>query len=163
MAINDMRDLFLGGLHAIHNAERMQLEAYPQTMDTLEEPGAREGLQAHVGETKQHSERLEQILSNMGEEPVRFDNPIMRGIFDTGQRVVEESENRGVIDSGMIAAFQIGEHYEIATYGTLRTYAQALGMDEAAQLLQQTLDEEKAQDERLSEIAERVANPRANQ
>ena len=163
MAINSMKDLFLGGLHAIYSAEQMQLEAYPQTMDTLEEPGAREGLQAHVDETRQHSERLERILSDMGEETVRADNPIMQGIFDVGQQVLQQSEDRGVVDSGMIGAFQIGEHYEIATYGTLRTYAQALGMDEAAQLLQQTLDEEKAQDERLSQLAERVANPRAQQ
>ena len=163
MAINNMKDLFVGGLHAIYSAEQMQLEAYPQTMDMLEEPGAREGLQAHIDETQQHSGRLEQILTSMGEQPQRVDNPIMQGIFDVGQQVVQQSENRGVIDSGMIAAFQIGEHYEIATYGTLRTYAQALGMDEAAQLLQQTLDEEKAQDGRLSELAEQVANPRAQQ
>ena len=163
MAINNMRDLFLGGVQAIYSAEQMQLEAYPQTMDTLEEPGAREGLQAHVDETQQHSQRLEQILTNMGEQPQRVDNPIMQGIFDVGQQVVQQSEDRGVTDSGMIAAFQIGEHYEIATYGTLRTYAQALGMDEAAQLLQQTLDEEKAQDERLSQLAQQVANPRAQQ
>ena len=69
MAINNMRDLFVGGVQAIYSAEQMQLEAYPQTMDTLEEPGAREGLQAHVDETQQHAERLEQILTGMGEQP----------------------------------------------------------------------------------------------
>ena len=163
MAINNLRDLFVGGAQAIYSAEQMQLEAYPQTMDMLEEPGAREGLQAHVDETQQHSQRLEQILTGMGEQPQRVDNPIMQGIFDVGQQILQQSEDRGVVDSGMIAAFQIGEHYEIATYGTLRTYAQALGMGEAVQLLQQTLDEEKAQDERLSQLAEAVANPRAQQ
>ena len=162
MAINNMRDLFVGGVQAIYSAEQMQLEAYPQTMDTLEEPGAREGLQAHVDETQQHAQRLEQILTGMGEQPQRVDNPIMQGIFDVGQQIIQQAEDRGVVDSGMIASFQIGEHYEIATYGTLRTYAQALGMDEAAQLLQQTLDEEKAQDDRLSELAQQVANPRAS-
>lgn len=161
MALDNMRDLFLRGMQAVYNAERQQIEAYPQAMETLEEPAAREGLQAHIDETRQHSERLERIFSQMGEEPVRAENPIMEGIFQTGQQVVEESSDRGVVDSGFVAALQLRQHYEIASYGTLRTYAEALGMDDAVGLLQQTLEEEKAEDERLTELAVRVANPRA--
>lgn len=161
MALENMRDLFVRGMQAVYNAERQQLEAYPGAMEMLDEPASREGLQAHIDETKQHSERLEQIFSQMGEEPIRAENPIMDGIFQTGQQIVEESEDRGVRDSGFVAALQLGQHYEIASYGTLRTYAEGLGMDEAVELLQQSLDEEKAEDERLTELAVQVANPSA--
>ena len=92
--MKNLRDLFVGGMQALYNAERQQIEAYPQAMDTLDEPSAREGLQAHIDETKAHSERPERIFSRMGEEPVRADNPIMEGIFQTGQQVVESSEDR---------------------------------------------------------------------
>ncbi len=115
----------------------------------------------HLDQTKGHVERLEEIFEQLDETPKGKTCKAMKGLIEEGSEILEENGEDSVIDAGIIAAAQKVEHYEIATYGTLRTWADLLNQDEAAGLLQETLDEEGETDKKLNELAEEIVNPEA--
>jgi ferritin-like metal-binding protein YciE len=115
----------------------------------------------HLDQTKVHVERLEEIFERLDENPKGKTCQAMKGLVEEGSEILEEDGEESVLDAGIIAAAQKVEHYEIASYGTVRTFAQLLGEDEAAELLQETLDEEGEADKLLTQLAQDMVNPEA--
>jgi ferritin-like metal-binding protein YciE len=152
-----MNDLLVHELRDMYSAEKQLTKALPRMIKAADNEELRQALEHHLGETEQHATRLESILSEL-EIPTRGAKcQAMEGLIEEGKTILEEEMDEEVRDAAIICAAQRVEHYEIAGYGCARTFAQQLGHDDAAQLLQQTLDEEKAADERLTQIAvERV-------
>ena len=118
-------------------------------------------IEMHLDETKEHVERLEQIFEGLDESAKGKTCKAMKGLIEEGSEILEEKGEDSVLDAGIIAAAQKVEHYEIATYGTLRTWADLLDEDEASGLLQETLDEEGEADKKLNDLAEEIVNPEA--
>lgn len=152
-AMKNMNDLLVHELKDLYSAEKQLTKALPKMIKAADNEELRDALQSHLGETEEHVTRLETILSQL-EIPTRGAKcQAMEGLIEEGKTVLEEEMEEEVRDAAMICAAQRVEHYEIAGYGCARTFAQQLGYDDAAQLLQQTLDEEKAADEKLTQIA----------
>ncbi len=124
-------------------------------------PELQEAFRTHREETETHVERLEEVFSSINESPATKTCAAMQGLVEESEEMVEENRGSPAIDAALIAAAQKVEHYEIASYGTLCTWAETMGHTRAAELLEATLDEEKNTDARLTEIAEMVANPSA--
>jgi ferritin-like metal-binding protein YciE len=120
-----------------------------------------EALENHLAETEEHVSRAEEVFGLLGKKAMAKKCEAMDGLIKEGQGIMEDCEEGAMCDAGIISAGQKIEHYEIASYGTLRTFAEILGLDEAVQLLQQTLDEEKAADEKLTEVAISAVNIQA--
>jgi ferritin-like metal-binding protein YciE len=121
----------------------------------------RDGFQQHLEQTRQHAARLEQIARRLNEAPHGKTCKGMAGLLKEGEEFIKDDGDQDVIDAGLIAAAQRVEHYEMAAYGCARAFARALGLDEDAELLQQTLDEEGETNKKLTQIAESVVNPDA--
>src|SRR4029077_16238936 len=159
MKLDTLRKLYIEELRDVYNAENQVLKALPKMTKAASAEELREALQDHLEETKGHVERIEEIFNELNESPKSKTCHGMKGLVEEGSEILEEKGEESVIDAGIIAAAQKVEHYEIATYGTLRTWAELLGETEAADLLQQTLDEEGDADKRLNELAEEIVNP----
>lgn len=157
-AVRTLNDLFLHTLKDIYYSERQIMRALPRMMKKAAHPELKQALEMHRGETEGQIERLQRIFE-MLEKPARgVKCEAMDGILSEAESLMEEVEDPEVGDAGMIANAQAVEHYEITRYGTLVAWAEELGMPDAAKLLQQTLDEEKATDKKLSELAEKRVN-----
>ena len=156
MEMDTLRDLFVHELKDVASAERQILKALPKMINAVSEPGLAAALESHRVETEAQVGRLEQILTDL-DEPTRTNKACkgMQGILEEGSEMLEERKgiDAEVLDAGIIAGAQKVEHYEIAVYGTLATYAKTLGEASALRLLLTTLDEEKAADEKLTRIA----------
>ena len=152
-----LRDLFLMELADIYDAEQQLTEALPEMAEAAEFPELKSGFENHLIQTKTHIQRLEQVFTIFGQEAEGEKCKAMKGLIAEGEALVKKE----VGDAGLIAAAQKVEHYEIATYGTLRNWAEMLGESEAANLLQQTLDEEKENDDKLTALAESAINDAA--
>lgn len=163
MALNSMQDLAIYKLQAIYDAEQQALQAYPQIMDAVTSPELKQGLQQHMQQTQQQVQRLEQIFQQLGQTPRSQPCVSMQGLIQEAQQLIQQGGAPEVLDAAIIGAAQAIEHHEIAAYGTARTMAQQLGMTEAAQLLEQTLDEEKQTDAKLTTLAEQNVNQKAKQ
>lgn len=163
MQLNSMQDLATYKLQAIYDAENQALQAYPQIMDAVSSPQLKQALHHHMQQTKQQVQRLEQIFQQMGGTPSGQPCVSMQGLIQEAQQLLQQGGAPEVLDAAIIAAAQAIEHHEIAAYGTARTIAQELGMTEAAQLLEQTLEEEKQTDAQLTQLAERNVNQKAKQ
>jgi ferritin-like metal-binding protein YciE len=159
--IKTMDDLFVHTLRDIYYAEKQIVQALPEMIDKASDPQLKQGFQTHLGETKQHVTRLEQVFRLHGNEPRMVDCPAIDGIIDEAEDVAGEVEDKSVLDAALIAAAQAVEHYEITRYGTLIAWAKQLGRNDCAALLQQNLDEEKATDKKLTAMAESKLNRRA--
>jgi ferritin-like metal-binding protein YciE len=159
--IKTMDDLFVHTLRDIYYAEKQIVQALPEMIDKASDPQLKQGFQTHLGETKQHVTRLEQVLRLHGNEPMMVHCPAIDGIIDEAEDVAGEVEDKSVLDAALIAAAQAVEHYEITRYGTLIAWAKELGRNDCATLLQQNLDEEKAADKKLTAMAESKLNRRA--
>ncbi len=122
----------------------------------------KQAFEEHLEQTKEHVERLEEIFEKLDEKPTGKTCHAMKGLIEEGSEILKEDGEDFVLDAGIIAAAQKVEHYEMAGYGTVRTFAQMLGEEDAAELLQQTLDEEGETDKRLTELAEEVVNVQAS-
>jgi ferritin-like metal-binding protein YciE len=153
MAEKSLKDLFVMTLKDIYHAEKQILKALPKMAKSSEGSELKEALEKHRKETEGQVERLEEVFKLMDMKPSAKTCEAIKGLLAEGEEVIEECEDSGVRDAGMIAAAQAVEHYEIARYGTLRAWAEELGMDDAATLLEETLQEEKKADEILNEIA----------
>jgi len=151
--IQSMNDLFEHQLKDIYYAENQIVKALPEMIEKATAPQLAEGLRSHLAETKQHVSRLEQVFQMLGKEPQGVDCPAIDGIIDEAEDVSGEVEDKNVLDAAIIAAAQAVEHYEMTRYGTLVAWARQLGRDDCASILEQTLNEEKAADEKLTKLA----------
>jgi ferritin-like metal-binding protein YciE len=156
-----MDELFLNELKDVYNAEKQLVAALPRMAKAAQSPKLQQAITKHLRETESHVKRLEQILQSLG-EPLRGKKcKGMEGLIEEGKEILEEDGAAEVIDAAIISAAQRVEHYEIAAYGCLRTYAQLLGNTEADRLLQQTLAEEEATDKALTALGEGGINQAA--
>ncbi|GGK14581.1 YciE/YciF family protein [Deinococcus malanensis] len=156
MQMQDLTDLYVLKLQEIYSAEQQGLQAMQQGCDMVQTPELKEGLTMHIEQTQQQIQRLEQLFQKMGAQPGGETNLAMQGLVQEVQKLMQQPASPEVLEAGLIACQQAMEHYEIAGYGTARTYAQLLGDDEAVQMLEQTLNEEKMTDEQLTMIAQRI-------
>ena len=155
-AAQGLRDLFVEELKDIYWAEKALTKAIPKMIKNATDENLREALTGHLEETKQHVTRLEEVFSSIDEKGVAKKCEAMAGLIKEAEEIMEATEHGVVRDAGIILAGQKVEHYEIATYGTLFSFANILGEDEAAALLEETLEEEKAADKKLSEISDSI-------
>ena len=155
-AAQGLRDLFVDELKDIYWAEKALTKAIPKMIKNATDENLREALTGHLEETKQHVTRLEEVFSSIDEKGVAKKCEAMAGLIKEAEEIMEATEHGVVRDAGIILAGQKVEHYEIATYGTLFSFANILGEDEAAALLEETLEEEKAADKKLSEISDSI-------
>jgi len=161
--IRTFEDLFLDELKDLYNAEQQLTRALPRLAKAASTPQLKQAFQQHLEVTKRQVARLEQVFDEIGAPAKGKTCQAMKGLIEEGQELVKEGMESEVLDAGLIGAAQRVEHYEIAAYGTARTMAETLGHQKAVKLLEQTLKEEKAADEKLTQIAERVVNARAAQ
>ena len=161
MKTKALDDLFYDTLRDIYYAERQILKALPKMARGAQSPELRKAFEAHRDETEIHVERLQNVFELIGKQPRAKTCPAIDGIIEEGEEILESFKDSPALDAGLIAAAQAVEHYEIARYGTLKRWAEVLGMSEAVDFLSQTLDEESATDEKLTDIADKTANPEA--
>jgi ferritin-like metal-binding protein YciE len=156
-----LADLFHDTLKDIYFAEKKILTALPKMAKAAQSEELRAAFEKHEGETEGQVDRLEQVFAEIGEKPQGKTCDAIMGILDEGKEVMDEYKGSPALDAGLLAAAQSVEHYEISRYGTLCAWAEELGHDKSLKLLKQTLDEEEATDEALSELAESVINQQA--
>ncbi|HEX6502663.1 MAG TPA: ferritin-like domain-containing protein [Terriglobales bacterium] len=156
MKANSLRELYLGELRDLYDAEHQITKALPKMISKTSSDELKSALTEHLEVTRQQAERLEQIFQNMGEKAKTEKCRGVEGVIQEGSELLKQTDDEDVRDAAIISAAQKVEHYEIASYGTVRTWASLLGEQEAADLLEQTLNEEKEADEKLNEIAESV-------
>jgi ferritin-like metal-binding protein YciE len=157
-AASGLTELFEDGLKDIYWAEKALTKAIPNMSKNATSADLIEALNHHLTETEEHVTRLEKVFELIGQKAVAKKCDAMSGLIEEGKGIIEETEIGVVRDAGIIAAGQKIEHYEIATYGTLRQFAETLGLDEAASILEQTLEEEKAADKQLTIVAVNAVN-----
>ncbi|MEJ0013145.1 MAG: ferritin-like domain-containing protein [Bauldia sp.] len=156
--IKTMDDLFVHQLRDIYYAEKQIVKALPEMIEKVSNPQLREGLENHLEETNGHVERLQEVFRMHGSEAKAVDCPAIDGILKEAREVTGDVADEDVLDAAIIAAAQAVEHYEIARYGTLIAWARELGRDDCADELEATLEEEKAADAKLTEVAESRVN-----
>jgi len=154
-----LRETFLNELADLYDAEKQLLKALPKMAKAASEEDLKEAFESHLEETQGHIERLEQVF-DIFEQPAKGKKcKAMQGLVEEADELIKENEG----DAALICAAQKVEHYEIASYGSLVAWARVLGEEQAAELLEETLDEEKAADEKLTSIAETAVNPDESQ
>jgi ferritin-like metal-binding protein YciE len=159
---NSLEDLFVEQLKDLYDAEQRLVEALPKMAEAANASSLKQAFTAHLDETRNHVTRLEEVFNSIGVEPERQTCQAMKGLVSEGSEIIDsKGSNPAVRDAGLIAAAQRVEHYEMAGYGTARTFAQQLGMAQAADLLQSTLDEEAAADKKLTQLATQKINAEA--
>ena len=163
MQMQDLEDLFVDQLRDLYNAEKQLTKALPKMAKKASDEQLKQAFTQHLEQTEEHVERLEQILEKLGKRASGKTCKAMQGLIEEGKELMEEDAEPEVLDAGLIAAAQRVEHYEIAGYGTVRAYAKLLGNNDAARLLQKTLDEEGDTDKKLTQLAESTINLEAEQ
>lgn len=156
MKENLLRELYLDELRDLYSAEKQLVKALPKMAKAATSPDLRSGFEEHLEQTKGHVSRLEQIFKALEKSPNGKTCKGMEGLIKEGSEMIEEDPEPEELDAGLIAAAQRVEHYEMAGYGCVRTYANLLGEAEAAGLLEETLNEEKETDSKLTELAENI-------
>ncbi len=156
-----LHDAFVDELKDSYDAEKQLTKALPKLARASGSPDLRQALEDHLEETRGHVDKLEQVFQSIDQKARRKHCDGMAGIIDEGTSVMSQGFDGATLDAALIASAQRAEHYEIAAYGTLLAWAKAMGHGEAAELLQEILDEEKAADERLNAIAESGVNEEA--
>jgi ferritin-like metal-binding protein YciE len=158
-----LHEAFVEELRDTYDAEKQLTKALPKMAKAANSPELKEAIENHLEETRQQVQRLEQVFAAIEEKARGKHCEGIAGIIEEGQTVMQEEYDEATADALLIAAAQRAEHYEMAAYGTLVAWARAMGHDDAADLLQETLDEEKAADEKLNELAEGGINEQAAQ
>ncbi len=161
MKFETMEDLFRGQIQDLYDAEERLVKALPKMAEASTSQELRQAFEEHLGQTQGHVQRLERIFSEMGKDPKATTCDAMKGLIKEGESIVSDIDQSPLRDAGLIAAGNRVEHYEIAAYGSARTFAQTLGWENAASLLEQTLEEEKEADHKLTQIAESMVNHQA--
>ena len=159
--IKTMNDLFVHQLQDIYYAEKQLVAALPKMAEKATEQQLKQGFLTHLNETKTHVQRLEEVFKMIGAQARAVDCPAIDGIIKEANETAGEVADKAVLDAALINAAQAAEHYEIVRYGSLIAWARQLGRNDAASLMQKTLDEEKATDNKLTTIAEGKVNLRA--
>jgi len=154
--LNSLHDLYVDELRDLYDAENQLIKALPKMAEASTSEELRQGFEEHLEQTRGHAQRLEQIFERLGEKAKGKKCKGMEGVVKEGSEVLDEDMNDDTKDAAIIGAAQRVEHYEIAGYGTARTHADLLGLDEDARLLEQTLEEEKETDQKLTELAENI-------
>ena len=158
MEMETLRDLYVEGLKDLYSAENQILKGLAQMIKKATHPQLKKAFKTHERQTREQVKRLERICKQLDESPRGKKCAGMEGLIKEAKELISERPDEDVLDAGLIAAAQHVEHYEMAGYGTVRTYAQQLGYDDQARLLQMTLDEEKETDALLTQIAESSVN-----
>ena len=161
MKLDTLKTLYLNELRDLYNAEQQLVKALPKMAKAANSEELQDAFEKHLEQTKTHVERLEEVFQDLGEKPKGKTCKAMKGLIEEGSEVLKEDGEESVVDAGIIVAAQKVEHYEIASYGSVRTFAQLLGKDRSAELLQTTLDEESEANELLNKLAEDIVNPEA--
>lgn len=156
MEINSLRELYIDQLRDLYDAENQLIKALPRMAKEASSDELRQAVEEHLEQTRGQAERLEQIFEQLGEKPKGKKCKGMQGLIEEGKDTLEEDMEEDTKDAAIIAAAQRVEHYEIAGYGTARTYANLLDENEAAELLEETLNEEKETDQKLTQLAEEI-------
>jgi ferritin-like metal-binding protein YciE len=160
---NPLHDAFLDEVADIYNAEQQLTKALPKMSKAAQSEELREALEEHLEETEQQIQRIEDAMSNLDESIKRKKCKAMEGLIAEANEMLAEYKGEASLDAVIIAAAQKIEHYEIASYGTLCAWAKQMSHDESLELFQETLEEEKAADEKLTQIAESLANVSAEE
>lgn len=159
--LNSLQDLYLEQLQDLYDAEQQITKALPKMAKAASSPELKKSFELHLEQTQNQITRLEQVFEQLGEKATGKTCKAMKGLIAEGEELMSEEADPAVMDAGLIAAAQRVEHYEMAGYGTLRTWATILGMNDSVKLLQQTLDEEGETDHKLSALAEKTVNVKA--
>ncbi len=163
MAEGTLHHAFLDELRDTYDAEKQLTKALPKLAKTATSAELRDAFESHLEETRGHVDRLDQVFQSLGEKPRGKHCEGIAGIIEEGKSIMEEDFDEVTMDACLIAAAQRAEHYEMAAYGTLVAWARSMGHDQAADLLEETLEEEKAADQKLSSIAEGGINQEAGE
>ncbi len=163
MSMESLQDLYVDQLRDLYNAENQLVKALPKMAKASTSEELQTAFSDHLEETKGHVERLEQIFEKLVDKSGGKTCKAMKGLIEEGSEMMDEDAEPSIMDAGLIAAAQRVEHYEMAGYGCVRTFAKMLGDDEAARILQETLNEEGDADKKLTQLAQSVINPKARQ
>ncbi|QRM34072.1 ferritin-like domain-containing protein [Microvirga sp. VF16] len=161
MTVTGLRDLYMAEFQEIRGIEEQLVEALPKMADVAGHPELKQGIQTHLEETRAQQSRVEEILRRHNAEPRKHIDQAMQAMLQEAEKWASMVQDRDLRDAGIIASAQRVEHYEIAVYGSLATWAKQLGLDEDVQALLAILEEEKRTDERLSLLAKCTINPDA--
>ena len=161
MKLDSLQKLYVEELRDLYKAENQLVKALPKMAKHASHQELKQAFEDHLEQTKEHVERLDEIFKRLDEKPTGKTCKAMKGLIEEGSEYLEKDGDESVLDAALIGAAQRVEHYEIAGYGTVRTFANMLGENQAAELLQQTLDEEGETDKLLTELAESVVNVEA--
>jgi ferritin-like metal-binding protein YciE len=161
--MESLHDLYVNELRDLYSAENQLVKALPKMAKAASSPELRAAFEEHLEVTQGQVERLETIFDELGVKPKGKKCVAMEGLIEEGKELLEEDAPEAVLDAGLIVAAQKVEHYEMAGYGSVRTFANLLGYEEAARLLQETLDEEGEADKKLTELAETIINVEAEE
>ncbi len=156
MKLSTLNDLYVEELKDLYSVENQILKALPDMVEAATAPDLKAGFEAPLRQTQEHVSRLDQIFDKLGKNPRGKHCKGMEGILAEGKELLKEKSEPEALDAGLITAAQHVEHYEIAGYGTVRTYAKLLGENEAMALLQQTLDEEEQTDQKLTKLSSKI-------
>jgi ferritin-like metal-binding protein YciE len=156
MSVNSIEKLFLEELSDLYSAEHQITKALPKMTKSATSNQLRSAFEHHLRETEGHVQRLEQVFRALGEKPSSKTCEGMKGVIEEGERMLKSADEGEMRDLALISSAQRVEHYEMAAYGTVSTYAEQLGKHQVVQLLEQTLEEEKAADKKLTEISQQV-------
>jgi ferritin-like metal-binding protein YciE len=163
MAMDSLKDLYVDELKDLYNAENQLLKALPKMAKKASAPELKRAFQDHLTQTQGHVDRLDKIFKGLGEKPTGKTCKAMKGLVEEGKEIIEEDGDDSVLDAALIGAAQRVEHYEIAGYGVVRTFASLLGEDDAMASLQRTLNEEAETDKKLTKLAESIINIEATE
>jgi ferritin-like metal-binding protein YciE len=161
MKLNTLQKLYTDELRDLYNAENQLLKALPKMAKAASSEELKEAFEKHLEQTKGHVKRLEQVFEELDEKPKGKTCRAMKGLIEEGSEILQQEGEESILDAGIIVAAQKVEHYEIASYGSVRTFAHLLGQNKAAELLQTTLDEESETNELLNRLAGSTINPEA--
>lgn len=161
MALESLHDLYVENLKDLYSAEKQILQAMPKVIKNIENTQLRQALEKHHRETEKQRDRLEKVFKGLGARPGGKTCAAMKGLIEENKEMLEEDAEPQVKDAGLIVGLQKVEHYEIAGYGSVVTFAKMLGETQAAKELAKTLDEEEKADKKLSQLAEKTVNRKA--
>jgi ferritin-like metal-binding protein YciE len=161
MKLDSLEDLLLAELADVHSAEQQLIKALPKMAGVAANPRLKAAFDNHLQETRTHAARLDEIVNRLARKPKSKTCKAMKGLIEESEEVIKASGDAPVVDAALIAAAQRIEHYEIAAYGCARTFAEILGDEQSARMLDMTLSEEKEADATLTEIAMQLVNNQA--
>jgi ferritin-like metal-binding protein YciE len=163
MEMESLQELLVEEMRDLYNAENQLLKALPKMAKKASNPQLKKAFETHLKETEGHVQRLQRVFEKLGKKPTGKKCAAMEGLIEEGKEMMAEDMDEDTMDAALISAAQKVEHYEIASYGTVRTWAQLLGDEQTARTLQQTLDEEGKTDKLLTDLAESSINIEAAQ